>query len=371
MSKEVNNPRILISGGGTGGHVYPALAIADAIKARYSGAVIEFVGAEGRMEMEKVPQYGYNIHGLNIAGFQRKNLLKNISLPFKILSSLSKVRKIIRTFKPDAVVGVGGYASGPLIQVAAGRGIPALIQEQNSYPGITNKLLAKKVKKICVAYPGMEKFFPAEKLVMTGNPVRQFRPLDAGQKPQAYQYFSLDPNKKTVLVVGGSLGARSINEAIMYHLGEIKKSNFQLLWQTGKFYFPTIQSRVGELPSSIRIQPFIDRMDYAYGIADVVISRAGAISISELSLVGKASILIPSPNVAEDHQTKNARVLSDNHAAILVPDAKAKDELLDKVNALLDSNTDRKQLEQNIKKFGLPDAAAHVVDELIKLIQNN
>lgn len=371
MSKTVNNPRILISGGGTGGHVYPALAIADAIKARYNGAVIEFVGAEGRMEMEKVPQYGYKIHGLNIAGFQRKNLLKNIWLPFKILSSLNKARSIVKTFKPDAVIGVGGYASGPLLQVAAGRGIPALIQEQNSYPGITNKLLAKKAKKICVAYPGMEKFFPAEKLVMTGNPVRNFRPLDAGQKPEAYKYFSLDPNKKTVLVIGGSLGARTINEAILHHLEEIKKADFQLLWQTGKFYFESIKQQAGELPSSIRIQPFIDRMDFAYGIADVIVSRAGAISISELSLLGKACVLVPSPNVAEDHQTKNARVLSDSSAALLVPDALAKEELLNKVTALLDSETDRKKLEHNIKEFGRPDAANHVVDELIKLIQNN
>jgi UDP-N-acetylglucosamine--N-acetylmuramyl-(pentapeptide) pyrophosphoryl-undecaprenol N-acetylglucosamine transferase len=371
MTTSTYQPRILISGGGTGGHVYPALAIADAIRARYAGAAIEFVGAEGRMEMEKVPKHGYKIHGLWISGLQRKSLLKNLSLPFKIISSRRRVKSIIKSFRPDAVVGVGGYASWALVQVAANKKIPSLIQEQNSYPGITNKMLAKKVNRICVAYPGMEKYFPKDKIVITGNPVRQFDALTEPEKIHAYEYFALNPSRKTVLVIGGSLGARSINEAVMHHANDIRTAEWQLLWQTGKYYFDNILQQFADSPKNIRIQPFIDRMEYAYGIADVVISRAGAISISELALLGKAAILVPSPNVAEDHQTKNAKILTDNEAAVLVKDADIKERIVDEITALLEDEGKRKTLERNVKTFAKPDAANAIVDELVKLLNEN
>jgi UDP-N-acetylglucosamine--N-acetylmuramyl-(pentapeptide) pyrophosphoryl-undecaprenol N-acetylglucosamine transferase len=363
--------RILISGGGTGGHVYPALAIADTIRRRYPDAQIEFVGAEGRMEMEKVPMYGYKIHGLWISGIQRKNMLKNILLPFKIFSSLQKVKRIVSDFKPQAAVGVGGYASGPLLRVAAARGVKTLLQEQNSFPGITNKLLAGKANKICVAYPGLEKFFPKEKIIFTGNPVRQFTKADESQKSEAYKYFGLDENLPTVLIIGGSLGARTINNSIISHINEFAGQPVQLLWQTGKFYYETIKAEADKaaLPN-VKVLPFIDKMEYAYAIADVVVSRAGAISISELSLVQKPVILVPSPNVAEDHQTKNASVLADAYAAIMIKDSEAQEKLVPAMLELVNNTDEQQRLSQNIGGFAKPNAADSIVDELIKLIEN-
>jgi len=365
-------PRVLISGGGTGGHIFPALAIAAAIQRRFPKADIAFVGALGRMEMEKVPAQGYKIHGLWISGIQRKKMWKNFSLPFKVLASMQKVRKIIKEFKPDAVIGVGGYASGPLLRAAINKGIPSLIQEQNSFPGITNKILARKVGKICVAYPGMEKYFPADKLVVTGNPVRQFPELSKADKEAAYEYFGLQSDKKTMLVVGGSLGARTINQSIYQNIDKIIESQDQLLWQTGKVYFHELNEKMAaKRYDNIRMMEFIDHMHYAYAIADVVVSRAGAISISELELMKKPIILVPSPNVAEDHQTKNARALADVDAAIMVKDIDAHDKLVNTMLGLLSDQPLQEQLASNIAGFGKADAADAIVDEMIKLIEKN
>ena len=362
--------RILISGGGTGGHIFPALAIGGAIRERYPNAIVEFVGALGRMEMEKVPAHGYKIHGLWISGIQRKKLWKNFLLPIKILSSMNKVRSIINNFKPDAVIGVGGYASGPLLRAAINKGIPSLIQEQNSFPGITNKLLAKKVNRICVAYPGMEKYFPADKLVITGNPVRQFPELSTSEKAEAYQFFGLVPNKKTMLVVGGSLGAGTINQSIWKDIDKIIESPGQMIWQTGKGYFHDLNEKMASKRyDNIRLMPFIDKMHCAYDIADIVISRAGAISISELELMKKPVILIPSPNVAEDHQTKNAKSLLEADAAVMVRDAEASEKLVDTMLGLLSDQPLLNELAHNIAGFAKPDAANMIVDELIKLIE--
>jgi len=362
--------RILISGGGTGGHIFPALAIGGAIQERYPNAVVEFVGALGRMEMEKVPAHGYKIHGLWISGIQRKKLWKNFLLPIKIVSSMNKVRNIINNFKPDAVIGVGGYASGPLLRAAIKKGIPSLIQEQNSFPGITNKLLAKKVNRICVAYPGMEKYFPSGKLVVTGNPVRQFPELSAIEKAEAYEFFGLAPDKKTVLVVGGSLGAGTINQSIWKDIDKIIESPGQMIWQTGKGYFHDLNEKMaGKRYDNIRMMPFIDKMHFAYAIADTVVSRAGAISISELELMKKPVILIPSPNVAEDHQTKNAKTLLEADAAVMVRDAEAVDKLVDTMLGLLSDQPLQNELANNIAGFAKPDAADHIVDEIIKLIE--
>ncbi len=363
-------PRVLISGGGTGGHIFPALAIAGAIQKRFPNAEIAFVGALGRMEMEKVPAHGYKIHGLWISGIQRKKMWKNFSLPFKVLASMRKVRKIIKEFKPDAVIGVGGYASGPLLRAAIKKGIPSLIQEQNSFPGITNKILARKVGKICVAYPGMEKFFPADKLVVTGNPVRQFPELSKADKDTAYEYFGLQPDKKTILVVGGSGGAGTINQSIFKGIDKLIESPDQLIWQTGKGYFHALNEQMAtKRYDNIRMMEFIDHMHYAYSIADVVVSRAGAISISELELMKKPVILVPSPNVAEDHQTKNAKILSDMDAALMVKDIDARDKLVDTMIALLSDQPLQDQLANNIAGFAKADAADAIVDEMIKLIE--
>lgn len=362
--------RIIISGGGTGGHVYPALAIADQIKATYPDAVIQFVGAQGRMEMEKVPLHGYPIEGLWISGFQRGSFLKNIALPFKVLSSLQKVKSIIKKFKPDAVVGVGGYASMPLVYVASRKGIPALIQEQNSYPGITNKMLGKYVQKICVAYPGLERFFPKEKLVITGNPVRNFPKITELSREEGFQYFNIERNRFTVVVLGGSLGARTINNSILKNLNTLLDQDIQLIWQTGKHYYNDIISRLTDAQrQKIRLFPFIDKMEYAYAVADVVVSRAGAITISELALVGKPVILVPSPNVAEDHQTKNAAVLANGDAAILVKDAESMEVLPKQIISLLRDEVKQKNLSTNIQTFAKPDAAKDIVNELMKLIK--
>ena len=319
-----NELRIIISGGGTGGHIFPAVSIANAIKAKYPEAKILFVGALGRMEMQRVPAAGYEIKGLPICGFDRKHLFKNIAVLFKIWKSQRMAKKIINDFKPMAAVGVGGYASGPTLNVCASKGIPCLIQEQNSYAGVTNKLLAKKADRICVAYEGMERFFPADKIIMTGNPVRQNVLETTVTVEEARKQFGLAPEKKTILLVGGSLGARTINESVLQNLDKIAKSDIQFIWQTGKYYKASIaeQMKGKELPN-LKIMDFISDMGAAYKAADLVISRAGASSISEFCLIGKPVILVPSPNVAEDHQTKNAMALVNKDAAIYVKDCEA------------------------------------------------
>ena len=363
-----NELRIIISGGGTGGHIFPAVSIANAIKAKHPDAKILFVGALGRMEMQRVPAAGYEIKGLPICGFDRKHLLKNIAVLFKIWKSQRMAKKIINDFKPMAAVGVGGYASGPTLNVCAGKGIPCLIQEQNSYAGVTNKLLAKKADKICVAYEGMERFFPADKIIMTGNPVRQ-NVLETSITPEeARKQFGLDPNKKTILLVGGSLGARTINESVLNNLEQIAKSDIQFIWQTGKFYNASINEQLKgkELPN-LKVMDFISDMGAAYKAADLVISRAGASSISEFCLIGKPVILVPSPNVAEDHQTKNAMALVNKDAAIYVKDSEAPSLLIDKAINIVSDEQKLASLSENIKKLGLKNSADVIADEVIKL----
>ena len=364
-----NELRIIISGGGTGGHIFPAISIANAIKAKRPDAKILFVGALGRMEMTRVPDAGYEIKGLPICGFNRKNYLKNITVLFKIWKSQHMAKNIIKSFKPMAAVGVGGYASGPTLNVCAAKGIPCLIQEQNSYAGVTNKLLAKKASKICVAYEGMERFFPAEKIIMTGNPVRQ-NILDTDiTKEEAISSFGLDPNKKTIILVGGSLGARTINESIKQHLDMVKGSEYQFVWQTGKYYFEEMKKAVadfGEIKNLV-VTDFIKDMGAAYKAADLVISRAGASSISEFQLIGKPVILVPSPNVAEDHQTKNAMALVNKSAAIYVKDCDAPNVLLQTAINTIKDDAKLASLSENIKKLGLKNSASVIADEVIRL----
>jgi UDP-N-acetylglucosamine--N-acetylmuramyl-(pentapeptide) pyrophosphoryl-undecaprenol N-acetylglucosamine transferase len=370
MSKQQRPYRVIISGGGTGGHIYPAVAIANQLKAINPETEILFVGAKGRMEMTKVPEAGYKIVGLWISGIQRRLTLDNLSFPLKVLSSIRASHKIIKEFKPDAVVGVGGYASGPLLYAATARNIPALIQEQNSYAGITNKLLAKRVGKVCVAYPNMEAFFPAEKLVLTGNPVRSDILDSNSKREEALTHFGIQDGKKTILVIGGSLGARTINQSIAAGLEQIVQAGYQLIWQTGKAFYPqALELEQKYSGKGIKAFDFIKRMDLAYAAADVVISRAGALSISELCLVGKPAVLVPSPNVAEDHQTKNAMALVQQHAAILVRDQEAGQKLVSTALQLTQDEQEQSRLSQNILKMGKPNAAADIVNELIKLIK--
>ena len=345
--------KVMISGGGTGGHIFPAISIANAIKAACPDAELLFIGAQGRMEMEKVPAAGYPIIGLPVRGFDRKNLLRNISVLKDLAVSLVKARKAIKDFRPDVAVGVGGYASGPTLRMAASMGIPTVIQEQNSYAGVTNKLLAAKARAICVAYDGMERFFPKERIVLTGNPVRQDLAASPEMREEAFRYFNLDPHKPTLLVIGGSLGARTINESIEAGLEKFDKAGIQVIWQTGKSYATT--SKV--VADCVCRTPFIARMDLAYLAADVVVSRAGASSISELCLLGKASILVPSPNVAEDHQTKNALALADKDAAVMIKDADAKAQLVDAAIALMNDASRRGELQRNIERLALRDSA--------------
>ena len=363
MKQSVN---ILLSGGGTGGHIYPAIAIANELKERHPESNFLFVGAEGRMEMEKVPQSGYEIKGLNITGLQRSLSLKNLSFPFKLISSLLKANRIIRKFKPNVVIGTGGFASGPTLYMANKKHIPSLIQEQNSYPGITNKLLAKKVKKICVAYDGLEKYFPTEKLIKTGNPVRQDL-LNIDQKrKEALSHFSLNPDKKTLVIMGGSLGARAINQAMEKYIQTILKNDIQVIWQSGKLYYEEYR-KYSEI-EGVQVCEFIQRMDLLYAAADVLISRAGAGSISELCIVGKPVIFIPSPNVAEDHQTKNAKSVTDMDAAILLMENDI-DSLAEIVEELLGNEKRQISLSQNIKKLALPDATKQIADEVEKILK--
>lgn len=355
--------RVIISGGGTGGHIFPAIAIADEIKRRFPTCHVLFVGAEGKMEMERVPKAGYKIKALPIQGFQRKLTLANLKLPFKILLSLLKARRIIRKFKPQLVIGVGGYASGPTLKMANFLGVPTLIQEQNSFPGKTNKLLAKKAKAICTAYPNMERFFPKELIHYTGNPVRSEMVDINGKLEMAYNHFKLDSSKKTILVVGGSLGAKTLNKAIKHGMEKLDEAGVQVLWQCGRLYHADMAVSVSKRKlAGIRLHQFIDRMDFAYAAADIIISRAGAISVSELSLIGKPVILVPSPNVAEDHQTKNAMTLVKESAAILVKDDDARASLVDTVLNLLENPAEKVQLGKNILKFGKSNATFEIVD---------
>lgn len=366
------NLRIIISGGGTGGHIFPAVSIANAIKELQPNTEILFVGAEGRMEMHRVPAAGYPIKGLPVAGFDRKNLLKNIPVLIKLFKSQRLARKIVKDFRPHAAVGVGGYASGPTLKVAGSMGIPTLLQEQNSYAGVTNKLLAKQAKKICVAYEGMERFFDKSKIILTGNPVRQGLLNHSIQRKEAISSFGLDPQKKTVLILGGSLGARTINQCLMANLDKVKSSGVQFIWQTGKIYIEEARKAVaqaGELPM-LHVTDFISDMATAYSAADLVISRAGAGSISEFCLLQKPVILVPSPNVAEDHQTKNALALVNKNAALYVKDAEAKDLLLDKAIEAVNQPELLKNLSKNIAELAFTDSANVIAKEVIKLAEN-
>ena len=367
MEKEL---RVIISGGGTGGHIFPAVSIANAIKALRPDAKILFVGALGRMEMQRVPAAGYEIKGLPICGFDRKNLLKNFKVLYKIWKSQRMAKQIIKDFQPQVAVGVGGYASGPTLNKAAAMGIPCLIQEQNSYAGVTNKLLAKKAEKICVAYEGMERFFPAEKIILTGNPVRQALLDTTISREDAIKSFGLDPTKKTILLVGGSLGARTINESVLQHLDLVRSSDVQFIWQTGKYYSAAIAEQLkGQDIPNLKVTDFISDMGAAYKAADLVISRAGASSISEFCLIGKPVILVPSPNVAEDHQTKNALALSTRDAAIYVKDAEAPATLLELALKTVNDDAKLKSLSENVLKLALPNSAEIIAKEVIKLAQ--
>ena len=363
------NLRIIISGGGTGGHIFPAVSIANAIKEQLPDTEILFVGAEGRMEMHRVPAAGYQIKGLPVAGFDRKNLLKNIPVLIKLFKSQRMARKIVKDFRPHAAVGVGGYASGPTLKVAGNMGIPTLLQEQNSYAGVTNKLLAKQAKKICVAYDGMERFFDKDKIILTGNPVRQGLRNHEVTREDAIRSFNLDPNKKTILILGGSLGARTINQCLMTNLDKVKASGVQFIWQTGKIYIEEARAAVakaGELPM-LHVTDFISDMASAYNAADLVISRAGAGSISEFCLLQKPVILVPSPNVAEDHQTKNALPLVNKNAALYVKDVEAKELLLDKAIEAVGQPQLLKNLSKNIAELAFTDSANVIAKEVIKL----
>lgn len=366
-----DNLHIIISGGGTGGHIFPALSIANAIKAIRPDAEILFVGAEGRMEMQRVPAAGYKIIGLPVAGFDRKNLLKNFSVIIKLIRSQMMARKIIKDFNPHVAVGVGGYASGPTLKMAGAMGIPTLIQEQNSYAGVTNKLLAAKAEKICVAYPGMERFFDKNKIIMTGNPVRQGLLDCKMSKEEAIKSFGLDPNKKTILIVGGSLGARTLNNCVMHAMDDIKQSGVQFIWQTGKFYIEEARkcySNAGS-PEMLHTTDFISDMNAAYTAADLVVSRAGAGSISEFCLLGKPVILVPSPNVAEDHQTKNAMALVDKDAAIYIKDSEAEEKLIKTAIELAGDETKLEALNTNIKKLAFHNSADIIAQEVCKLAE--
>lgn len=360
--------KVIISGGGTGGHIFPAIAIADAIRAKYPEADLLFVGAKGRMEMERVPKAGYPIKGLWISGFQRALDWRNLLFPLKLLSSLAAAYTILRRFRPDVVIGVGGYASGPLLEVAVRLGIPALIQEQNSYAGATNRILARKVQKICVAYPDMERYFPAEKIRITGNPVRREvfeQKITAGE---ARSFFGLDPTKPTLLVFGGSLGALALNEAMEKGAAIIAQHpDFQVIWQCGNAYYQRFKSSQTAGMPQVRLLPFLERMDMAYAAADVVICRAGALTISELCMAGKAAILVPSPFVAEDHQTKNASALVARQAAWMVKNMQAATEMLPQAIALLTDTELRRSLEDNIRAMAKPNAAEAIADEAIAL----
>lgn len=358
--------KFILSGGGTGGHIYPAIAIANELQSRFPDAEILFVGAKDKMEMQKVPQAGYKIEGLWIAGLQRKLTIQNAMFPFKLLSSLWKARQILKRFKPDVVIGTGGFASGPLLKMANSMNIPTVIQEQNSYPGITNKLLSKKANSICVAYDGLDRFFPSDKMSLTGNPVRQDLLDIQDKRKEAIEYFNLDPTKKTLLVLGGSLGARRINQLIEKELANLLSLKVQVIWQCGKFYFEDYKKYNRH---NVQVMAFIERMDLVYAAADVIISRAGASSVSELAIVGKPVIFIPSPNVAEDHQTKNAEAIVGKKGAILLKESQLDEDFSLVFESLIKDQGKQDQLGENIKLLAKPKATEQIVDEIVKLIK--
>ena len=361
--------KFIISGGGTGGHIFPAISIANALKKQMPDADILFVGALGRMEMERVPAAGYPIEGLPVSGFDRKNMLRNVKVLFNLVQSMILARRIIKKFNPEVVIGVGGYASAPTLRAASALGIPTLIQEQNSYAGVTNKLLSKKARRICVAYEGMERFFQKEKIVLTGNPVRQDLFAIAPKTDEAYQFFGLDPKKRTILVVGGSLGARTLNQSMIAGLEKISKTDVQVIWQTGKFYIDSARKAAESYVSpALVVTDFVSRMDLAYSIADLVVSRAGASSISELCLLAKPVILVPSPNVAEDHQTQNALALVRKDAAVMIKDMDAMEQLVDSALKLIEDESELTKLSKNILKLAEKDSADRIAVEVVKLI---
>ena len=363
----MKNLKFILSGGGTGGHIYPALAIANKLKERFPEAEFLFVGAQDKMEMQKIPQAGYKIEGLWIAGLQRNFSLINLLFPIKVISSLLKARTIIKKFKPNVVIGTGGFASGPVLQMANLMNIPTVIQEQNSYPGITNKLLSKKANSICVAYENLERFFPKNKIILTGNPVRQDILQIGAKQSEAISYFNLDANKKTVLILGGSLGSRRINQLIEKELSFFTSNNLQVFWQCGTFYMQDYK-RFSEI-ENVQVVSFIDRMDLIYAAADFIISRAGASSVSELCLVGKPTIFIPSPNVAEDHQTKNAQAVATKNGALIIKESDLDEKFERQFNKLIHDEKLQLQLSENIKKLGKPNATNDIVNQIIKLIK--
>ncbi len=362
--------KVIISGGGTGGHIFPAISIANELRERLPETDILFVGALGKMEMERVPAAGYRIVGLPVMGFPRKPSFKMITFFLKLIQSMYLASKVISDFKPDVAIGVGGFASGPVLKAAVRKGVPAVLQEQNSYAGVTNKILSAKVNKICVAYPNMQRYFPAEKIVLTGNPVRRNLIETIVNKEEALEYFKLNSTKQVILIVGGSLGARTLNESVMDNLELIRETDVQIIWQTGSYYYQEMLQRLGsKCPENLLPMEFVSRMDLAYSVADVVISRAGAGTISELCLLGKPSILVPSPNVAEDHQTKNAQSLVDNQAALLIKDVDSKASLLKETFKLLGDKPHLKSLTENIKKLGRPNAAKDIVEVILEVVK--
>lgn len=370
MSQISKSLKIIISGGGTGGHIFPALSIARAIQRRNQNAEILFVGAHDRMEMEKVPAAGYKIVGLPISGFQRSLSLKNLTFFPKLVISLLKCKSIIKAFKPDVVVGVGGYASGPLLWMAQKQNVPTIIQEQNSYAGLTNKILGKKARKICVAYDRMGNYFPSAKVINTGNPVRKDLQNIKSKSDEALKHFNLKANKKTLLVIGGSLGARTINHSIAFNLDELIRKDVQVIWQTGKYYYKQAKEDLNQYSKhNVQVYEFINKMDLAYSAADVIISRAGAGTISELCIVGKPIILVPSPNVAEDHQTKNAMALVNKKAAIMVKDSEAKEKLVNELFKLMADDNTWVEMGMHLHKLAKPEADEHIVDEVFKLMK--
>jgi UDP-N-acetylglucosamine--N-acetylmuramyl-(pentapeptide) pyrophosphoryl-undecaprenol N-acetylglucosamine transferase len=367
----MGNYKFIVSGGGTGGHIFPALSIADGLRKRFPDCEILFVGAEGKMEMEKVPAAGYRIVGLPVAGFHRGEILRNFAFIPKLINSMLKAKKVVKDFSPDVVIGVGGYASGPILRVAASLGIPTVLQEQNSFAGVTNKILGRKAKKICVAYDKMERFFPAEKIVFTGNPIRNGLESIAPRSDEAKEYFNVTTDQPVILVVGGSLGARTLNQSMLANLELTRNSEAVIIWQTGKYYYNNIQEQLIANPvENIRLMEFIPRMDLAYSVADLVISRAGAGTISELCMVGAASILVPSPNVSEDHQTFNAMSLVEKDAAILVKDADAVRELIPDALALVNNREKCLKLSQNILRLATPHATDDIVEVIATLLKN-
>ena len=369
----MNSYRIIISGGGTGGHIFPAISIAETILKRFPGSEILFVGADNRMEMERVPAAGYKIIGLPVSGFNRSNKLQNIQVIGRLFKSIRMAKKILRDFKPDAVIGVGGYASGPTLWAATSLKIPTLIQEQNSYAGITNKLLGKRVAKVCVAYEGMERFFPANKIILTGNPVRKDLEESSLKKEEALLRFNLSPDRKTVLIIGGSLGARTVNNGIISGLDQLFDAGIQVIWQTGRIYYDSIKQQIDgkDTKNLLWVSDFISQMDHAYAAADLVVSRAGAGSISELCLLKKPAILVPSPNVAEDHQTKNALAIVNAKAAVMIADKDAESQLADTILKLIRDTEQLGSLSENIGGMAYHRSAEHIVDEIVKIINRN